>query len=320
MGTTIDQTLISDLASSLFATPRFIPARYHYDAKGSMLFEMITELDEYYLTRCEREILNNHKTEITSLVRRMNIIELGAGDGHKTIPLLHELVAQGHAFDYVPIDVSESSVYKLVGNLEHMFQNSCLHARGIVADYVEGLSRINQDSRHLILFLGSSIGNFEMGEASQFLSQLRHYMKSDDVLLVGFDLKKDVAILQRAYDDSKGITREFNLNVLDRLNREAGANFNRDKFQYHCFYNVVEGRVESWLVSKEPQRILIPALQSSFTLKAWEGIHMENSYKYTMGDIENLIQGAGYRIVKVFEDPQHYFACVALQLRGNHES
>lgn len=314
MGTTIDQTLINELSVSLFANPRFIPAVFHYDAKGSRLFERITELDEYYLTDCEEEILNIHKNEITSLVHG-NIIELGAGDGHKTTPLLKEVVAQGRPFEYFPIDVSENAVHQLVENLQNTFRNSCLHVKGIVANYFEGLAKIDHDPPHLILFLGSSIGNFESREAIKFLYRLRHFMKSDDVLLIGFDLKKDASVLQRAYNDSKGITREFNLNVLDRLNREVGTNFNRDNFLYHSFYNIVEGRVESWLVSKEAQTIIVPALQASFTLKAWEGIHMENSYKYTLSDMENLVHEAGYRIEKVFEDSRHYFACVALKLR-----
>lgn len=319
MGTAIDHTIAKEIAASLLATPRFIPAKYHYDTKGSTLFEDITELHEYYLTRCERIILENFKKEITGLITNgvtVNIIELGAGDGHKTIPLLEELIAKNKPFTYLPIDVSEAALRKLEDTLKTEYAHSCMQVKGIVADYISGLQQIDPQTRHLILFLGSSIGNFNSGEAQQFLVNLRSFVKKQDVLLIGFDLKKDVDVLQRAYKDSKGVTSEFNLNVLDRLNREIGTNFDRSKFEFHCFYNVLEGRVESWLVSKEKQTVTISSLQKSFTLQPWEGIHMENSYKYNLRDIEELVHGAGYSIEKIFSDPQQYFACVALRLRS----
>lgn len=323
MGTAIDQqTIIKDLAKSLFSSPRYIPAKYHYDTKGSLLFEKITELDEYYPTRCEREILKKYKKEIIDLTKHhpnLNLIELGAGDGHKTTPLLEELMTSKQNCAYIPIDVSESAIAKLLATL-HSTYGSLLNVQGITADYLEGLSQINPIIRKMVLFLGSSIGNFDNHEAHKFLFSLRHFLEKDDILFVGFDLKKDIDILQKAYKDSKGVTAEFNLNVLDRLNHELNMNFNRDKFHFHSFYNNVEGRVESWLVSKETQTIEFPPLHKTFTLKAWEGIHMENSYKYNMRDIENLAHGAGFRIERIFKDPQNYFACAALKLRGKHES
>lgn len=324
MGTAIDQqTIVKELANSLFANPRFIPAKYHYDAKGSLLFEQITELTEYYPTRCEREILKSFKKEIIALIGKnhgISLIELGAGDGHKTTPLIEELITTNKKFEYIPIDVSETAVKKLVQSLELEYNTSTMHVHGIIADYFNGLKQLDLKSHKMILFLGSSIGNFSAEEAHQFLFHLRSFLNTQDVLFIGFDLKKDIDVLQTAYKDSKGVTAEFNLNVLDRLNRELGTNFQRQKFQFHSFYNVVEGRVESWLISTEPQTITLPALQKSFSLKAWEGIHMENSYKYSMRDIENLVHGAGYRIENVFKDPQQYFACAALKLRGQHES
>jgi uncharacterized SAM-dependent methyltransferase len=187
-----------------------------------------------------------------------------------------------------------------------------------VADYFEGLAllRAQQAERNLVLFLGSSIGNLSHHEAAGFLKRLRRSLNEGDHALIGFDLKKDLRLLQLAYDDPAGVTREFNLNLLDRINRELGGRFDRRRFRHHAVYNATDGCMESWLMSVEAQEVWIGELGRTFAFDAWEGIHVERSCKYNLTQIAALADAAGFRVERHFFDRRRYFADSLWQARG----
>lgn len=300
-----------DVLQGLLAKPKSIPARCFYDERGSRLFQRITELPEYYLTRCERSILQQHTDQIAAAVAGgpFRLVELGAGDGTKTELLLRCFLARGQRFQYVPVDICRETIVDLAQSLRHRdgLAPLCLH--GIVAEYFDALQMLSQRSvqRNLVLFLGSNIGNFDPFDARQFLRGLRESLNPGDLVLIGFDLKKDPEILHRAYNDSQGITCQFNLNLLDRINRELGGRFDRQRFYHYGSYNVLHSRMESWLVSSEAQKVEIDALREVVEFDAWEGIHVECSYKYDLSEIEAMADSAGFGVRDHLLDGQKYF-------------
>lgn len=299
-----------DVRRGLSRQPKTLSSAWFYDERGSRLFEQITRLDEYYLTRCEREILHTHATAIGNSLGQesFRILEIGAGDGHKTEILLRRFVEMQLDFEYVPIDICQRSIVDLVAKLRRTTRGDFL-VRGIVAEYQEALDvlRDHEPMRNLVLFLGSSIGNFTHTQARRFLRGLRDTLSAGDVALIGFDLKKDPQILQRAYDDSSGVTREFNLNLLDRIHRELGANFDRHSFQHLAAYNAVEASMESFLLSTARQSVHIDALDQSFDFAPWEAIKVECSYKYDLPLIESLAAASGFKLLRHFSDQRRYF-------------
>ncbi len=300
-----------DVFRGLSRSPKSLPSMYFYDAEGSRLFQRITELEEYYLTRCEAEILETHAAEIvaTVLPGPFRLVELGAGDGRKTEILLRWLLDAGLRFEYVPIDICRQSILDLTASFQRRFDGS-LSVRGIAAEYFDGLASLGSASRRpiFVLFLGSSVGNFSHAEARQFFRRLRESLRPGDFVLIGFDLKKDLEILRRAYNDAEGVTGLFNLNLLDRINRELGGEFDRGRFAHYGPYNLREARMESWLVSLENQEVPIRALGRSFAFQAWEGIHVESSHKYDLSQIESFASAAGFRVRKHFFDRRRWFA------------
>jgi dimethylhistidine N-methyltransferase len=300
-----------DVFRGLSRSPKSLPSMYFYDAEGSRLFQRITELEEYYLTRCEAQILDSHAAEIVAAVLPgpLRLVELGAGDGRKTEILLRRLLDAGLCFEYVPIDICRQSVLDLAASFQGRFDGS-LRMRGIVAEYFDGLASLRWASRrpNLVLFLGSSVGNFSHAEARQFFRRLRESLRPGDFVLVGFDLKKDLEILRRAYNDAAGVTRLFNLNLLARINRELGGEFDRRRFAHYGPYSFREECMESWLVSLENQEVPIHALGRSFSFRAWEGVHVECSHKYDLAQIESFASTAGFRVQKHFFDCRRWFA------------
>ncbi len=295
----------------LSRSPKSLSSMYFYDAEGSRLFQRITELEEYYLTRCEAEILETHAPEIVAAVHPgpFRLVELGAGDGRKTEILVRRLLGAGLSFEYVPIDICRKSVLDLAASFRCRFDGS-LQVRGIVADYFNGLASLGWASRrpNFVLFLGSSVGNFSHAAALRFFRRLRESLRPGDFVLVGFDLKKDLEILRRAYNDSEGVTRLFNLNLLDRINRELGGEFDRGRFAHYGAYNMRKACMESWLVSLENQDVPIRALGRSFSFREWEGIQVERSHKYDLPQIESFASAAGFRVQKHFFDRRRWFA------------
>jgi uncharacterized SAM-dependent methyltransferase len=227
----------------------------------------------------------------------------------------------GLAFQYVPIDISESAMGELVNSLEKLIPQ--LQVNGLVTDYFNGLKWLNHRYRrkNLVLFLGSSIGNFTHRGACFFLRNLWNCLNHDDSVMIGFDMKKDIDLLLRAYNDSEGVTREFNLNLLHRINRELGGRFDAGKFRYFGTYNVFSGAMESYLVSQERQTVFIEAIGRSFLFEPWEPLHTEYSYKYLASDIDQLAEETGFEVHEHIYDSKSYFvdSIWRVQKPGNAE-
>jgi len=287
-----------DVLTGLAESPKRLPSRYFYDDRGSEIFQQIMELDEYYLTGCEEEILEEHGQAILAATGDgpLSLVDMGAGDGKKTLLLLDRLVAAGRSARYLPIDISEAAIAGLTGVVEGSYPD--IAVEGVVSEYFSGLQWLGHqprrsavgtgDSSQLVLFLGSNIGNLDRPRARTFLRRLWTGLASGDHVLIGFDLKKDIELLLAAYNDRQGVTASFNLNLLTRINRELGGHFSVDRFRHFSTYNVFWGAMESYLVSLDPQEVRIDRLQSSFTFRAWEPLHTEYSYKYLLADIERL--------------------------------
>lgn len=293
----------------LSADPKCLPTRYIYDEQGSALFEQIMQLPEYYLTRTEEAILKEYAPAIIGQVGKgpVNVVELGAGNGEKTLLLLKELKRMHIDYRFYPIDISPDALEKLERTLRKSIPDCEMHP--LVMEYRDGLKWLHgqNDHRVLALFLGSNIGNFGPEGRAVFLQGLKDSMNPGDMLLIGFDRKKDYRVIQRAYDDPAGITRAFTLNVLHRINRELGANFNMDKFGFYGTYNPVLGANEAFLYSREDQKVLISHLGESFRFGAWEPVHAEYSFKFNQLEIEALATNAGFGIVSHFTDIRQYF-------------
>jgi len=312
-----------EACTGLSATPKALSPWLFYDETGSNLFEQITELPEYYLTRTERSIFAANAEEILREAARgqgpagkLTLIELGAGTATKTGILLAEAVRQQGNVVYQPVDVSESALREASENILNNIPG--VTVRPQVTDYTrEGLplDRL-RNTRTLALYIGSSIGNFTPGAARDVLRNLRAQLLPGDTLLLGTDLvpgeNKTAATLLAAYDDAAGTTAAFNLNVLTRLNRDLGADFDTENFRHKVFWNPAESRIEMHLESLIAQRVQIPAYDGEPALTVnftrGETIHTENSYKFTPAAVEALLTSASFKTTKSWHDPQHLFA------------
>ncbi len=293
-----------------FSKPiKSLPSKYFYDDFGSELFNQITAHPDYYLTGCELEILNTAKFKLAKRLgkERFNLVELGPGEGIKTEVLIDHFLQEQMNFTYIPIDISAQYLNKIVTKLDK--HQPAIHLLPIHADYFDGLEWLNLESTisNIVLFLGSSIGNFSISEAKDFLCHLKENVHENDYVLIGFDLRKDIDLLMSAYNDSDGITRNFNLNLLHRLNNTLGANFDVNKFKHYATYNVSNAAMESYLVAREAQWVSIPAIQRSYHFDPMDAIHNECSYKYSLAQIEEFAQLAGFKIIEHFFDSKHYF-------------
>ncbi|MDP8888605.1 MAG: L-histidine N(alpha)-methyltransferase [Thermoproteota archaeon] len=311
----------SDVARCLASKNKYLSPKYLYDKVGSQLFEQICLQPEYYLTRTEASILNKHAPLISKLAgSKIKIIELGSGSSSKTAILLSYLSSQKKRIHYFPIDISSSILIESERKLKSQFPNASII--GIRSDYDTGIDRAatecmatekkkknnnNIPYTKLVLFLGSSIGNFELVEAQSLLRSVREKLHTNDFLLVGFDLQKDESVLNAAYNDKAGITAKFNLNLLARINRELGGNFELGKFEHCAYYSHERHRVEMHLVSKTDQRLYIGALGKTFVFRKGESIHTENSYKYNLSQIAALAEDCGFTVEKNFTDKERWF-------------
>jgi dimethylhistidine N-methyltransferase len=300
-----------DVLVGLSEKPKRLPSKYFYDDEGSRYFQRIMALPEYYPTGCETEILERHADEILAPMIAdgpFNLVDLGAGDGKKTMILLEALQRAGADFTFVPIDISEGAMQHLVATVRDRMPD--VRVEGLVCEYTDGvhhLARAHQDRHNLVLFLGSNVGNFNAVQARAFLRRLWSSLREGDHALVGFDLKKDIEVLLAAYNDREGVTAAFNLNLLERMNRELGADFDPRQFRHFGTYNVFSGAMESYLVSLEPQVVHVDALETSFAFDAWEPVHTEYSYKYLRSDVDHLAADTGFRPVATFEDARGWF-------------
>lgn len=299
----------NDVLLGLSKKEKTLPSKYFYDDKGSKLFEQIMELPEYYLTNAETDVFNKNKKNIAKFFKNtnFNLIELGPGNGVKTSILIQEFLKQKLNFEYIPIDISEGAIKTLTNSFSKKFPK--LKMKGIIGEYFEALKWLSERNgkKNVILFLGSNIGNFNYSQSRTFLHTLWNSMDSGDCLLTGFDLKKDIKIMTKAYNDKKGITSKFNLNLLERINKELGANFKLKNFKHYENYGVYSGAMHSYLVSLKDQDIFIKEIGKSFHFNAWEPIHTEYSYKYLQSDVDSLAKDIGFEVCGNFYDSKKYF-------------
>ena len=294
-----------------------LPPWLFYDERGSQIFEQITILPEYYLTRTERALLERHSGEI--LLQRpgaKTVVELGAGTATKTGILLAACASVQQGVLYQPIDISPTALDEARTSLEQQFPQ--VSVRPQVANYITDPIRIDRQADHtvLALYIGSSIGNFSPVEARGILKNLRKQLRAGDELLLGTDLApsagKSVSALLAAYDDAAGVTAAFNKNILTHLNRELGADFDLQSFAHEARWNAEQSRIEMHLVSGIAQTVTIPANSTGaaqqIRFAAGESIHTENSHKFTTESIAALIAPAGFRTTHTFQDPDHLYA------------
>lgn len=302
-----------DVAYGLARKNKFIHPKHFYDETGSKIFDKICELPEYYLTRTEVEILRSLKKKLPSYLKgNYVLIELGSGSSTKTKEILELLLSRQESLDYYPIDISNILKQSSV-SLQRRFSN--LQIIGILDQYEPALQFTRTlEEQKLIVFLGSSLGNFDITSSVKFLSKVKKSMKPNDFLLLGIDLVKDKKILERAYNDSSGVTRDFNMNLISRINKELDANFDLEKFEHVAIFNKKHNRIEMYLKSKEENQAEIPVINLLIKLKKGEMIHTEFSYKYTFSQIEKIAKKVGLRLVKKWTDKQNYFALVLLSV------
>ncbi|MGY5150365.1 MAG: L-histidine N(alpha)-methyltransferase [Candidatus Nitrosopumilus sp. bin_68KS] len=304
----IEKTFAEEISFSLNRNGKFISPKFFYDKKGSDLFEKICTLPEYYPTKTEIMILNKLKNELPSyLDQTFRVVELGSGASIKTRIILDIFSKLCEHVEYFPIDISEI-LAESSEDLLRDYEN--LHITGIIDTYEGGLEFLkNYDNKkNLILFLGSSFGNFSPNDGHEFLQKINSTMKKGDLFLIGLDLVKDKQILESAYDDSQGVTAEFNLNVLSRINDELDADFNLNNFSHHSLYNETDQRIEMYLKSLVDQSVVISKSNLLLNLDKDELIHTEYSHKYRLSQIQKLLDDVGFEIKHTWLDDKSHFS------------
>ncbi|MFY0605997.1 MAG: L-histidine N(alpha)-methyltransferase [Cyclobacteriaceae bacterium] len=299
-----------DVLDGLSSNPKKLSSKYFYDERGDELFQQIMNLDEYYLSRAELEIFNTKKNDILEIIDtsdHFRLLELGAGDGAKTKVLLRHFRDSGIDFTYAPVDISENVLQVLSSSLEKEVPG--LNIEPLAGDYFKVLNELKfkNDHRSLVFFLGSNIGNFLNETAISFLSGIRDNLKKGDLLMIGFDLKKDPQIILNAYNDKQGVTEAFNKNLLRRINEELEGNFELNQFDHHPIYDPLTGQCRSYLISKKALSVRIEKLDRTFHFEAWEPIFMEVSKKYSLDEINYLATNTGFKLVANFFDGQNLF-------------
>jgi dimethylhistidine N-methyltransferase len=287
----------------LSKTDRSIPPKFFYDERGSQLFDGICSTPEYYPTRTEISILEQHIDDITNCIgSKCILVEPGSGSSEKVRKLLNEI--KPHA--YVPMDISKEYLLSAAEQLAREYPWLDIHATCIDFTTTMTVPVQSKDAHTVAFFPGSSIGNFEPGNAVRFLENIANIVRPHGGLLIGVDLKKESRVLNAAYNDTLGVTAEFNLNLLHRINRELHANFDLTKFDHHAFYNEDKSRIEMHLVSNDTQEINING--EIFRFSQGDGIHTENSYKYSVEEFEHLARLAGFKLVNLWTDADNLFS------------
>jgi L-histidine N-alpha-methyltransferase len=309
----------------LTARPKVLEPKYFYDALGSRLFDAICELPEYYLTRAEAEILDEIASELAaSFAGPLRLLELGSGDAHKVHRLLQVLRADGAPIEYVPIDLSRTAIERSSVSLFHAFPG--LDITAFIGDFWEALRQLATDQetaavaadpiagrRTLVLFLGSTLGNLEPAGQRRLLAKVRMLLRPGDGFLLGLDLRKPANILVPAYSDALGVTAAFNLNLLVRINRELGGDFDLSRFEHVAFYNHDLERIEMHLASRTPQQVRVGALGLDVSFGAGETIFTESSYKFDLGEISRMAVDEGFVLGRTWLDSAELFAVTLLE-------
>lgn len=307
--TTKSKRFYLDVIQSLTETPKRVSSKYFYDKKGDSLFQAIMSSPDYYLTRCEMEIFTCQANEIVDSLIAQNLdfelIELGPGNCAKSIHLLRALVAANASFNYIPIDISENVISELQSFLPNNAPN--LRFNGLVGDYFDALAfhSLMPEMRKVVMCLGSNIGNMTVTESNQFCKKLRSYLQPGDQCIIGFDLVKHPAVIKRAYDDRDGLTKEFNLNLLSRINRELDADFRIDQFDHYCSYDPLTGAAKSYLVCLSDMVVNISGTIIPFEKD--ECVWTEISQKYSKSQIRQMATDNGFIHTAEFIDTKSWF-------------
>lgn len=300
-----------EISRGLFKKPKSISSKFFYDDKGDELFQEIMNLDEYYLTDCELEIFETQNEAILDAITKkneaFNLIEFGAGDGTKTKVLIDNFLSKDIDFTYHPVDISAHVLEELEQNISAEFPKLEIHP--LNKEYFEAIDYLStlNNRKNVILFLGSNIGNFDERSIEGFFTSLSNSCVKGDQLLIGVDLKKDPSIILNAYSDSKGVTAQFNLNLLRRANQELGANFKLENFKHYASYNPENGEARSYIISLKDQDIFIKSLNKTVAFLRSEFIHTEISKKYNLSELEKLASTYKMRVDKHFIDDKNYF-------------
>jgi L-histidine N-alpha-methyltransferase len=305
--------LARDVIQGLSAAQKTLSSAWFYDDMGSQLFQQIMDLPEYYLTRAEHDILRNCDKDIAHLIapaqQAVDLIELGSGDGQKTMSLCRTLCQLHKDFRYFPVDFSQHALSSLQQRFAQELPQVPVHAQ--CGDYFEHWPTTSLQRRQLVMFLGSNLGNFQHDEALGLLRRIRSHLKPGDGLLLGLDLKKNPHTILAAYNDAQGVTARFNLNLLTRLNRELHMNFVPEQFSHYASYSPLDGIARSFLVSRRQQIVSSKTLAREFVFQAGETIYTEQSQKYDRALIQELASSSGYTVQTSFHDPDACYTLVA---------
>lgn len=299
-------SLREDVRKGLSTRPRSLPPKYFYDERGSELFEEITHLPEYYLTRSEISILEERARGILEHCRPVDLVELGPGSSRKSRILLDAALGAGRLARFVPVDISAEALEATAADLAREYPS--LEVHGIAAEFEEALDRIPRTGPRLVVFLGSTIGNLDRPAAVELLRRVARLLEPEDRFLLGTDLVKEVPTLEAAYNDSAGVTARFNRNILAVINRRLRADFTPDLFDHVAFFDSRCSRIEMHLRAREAHAVRIADLRMAIRLEEGETIHTENSYKYTREMVTSMLSEGGLKLGQWFVDPRNAFA------------
>ena len=304
---------VQDVIDGLKQERKSLPARYFYDAKGSQLFEAICQLPEYYPTRTEAKIIQQYAAKIINQTKVVELVELGSGSSTKTRYLFDAQKNFNTPLYYVPVDVSGSILQESAANLLADYPQ--LKIQGKVATYSQALEQLSSSylGTRIIIFLGSSIGNFEPAECDRFIEQISLALNPGDYFLLGIDLQKPVEILEAAYNDSQGVTTAFNLNMLQHLNNRFAGNFNLDNFKHQAVYNQTEHQIEMYLISQQNQTVNLVDLDLTIKLAKKEKILTEISRKFDLAKMEKYLGDRNLNLIQTYTDSERWFGLLLCQ-------
>ncbi|MCB9235740.1 MAG: L-histidine N(alpha)-methyltransferase [Bacteroidia bacterium] len=293
----------------LTAPSKFLSSGYIYDQTGSQIFSEIMDMPEYYPARAERSVFDLFKREIFANLghpAHLRVLDLGAGDGRKTRILLKEFSTLGCRLEYFPLDISPKSLEVLSREIRAELPE--IEIFPLAGSYEDALAEFpSSNLPTLAMFLGSNLGNFSPGKDGEFLQMVRKALQPGDFFLLGVDLKKDPRLIQKAYDDAQGISARFNLNLLTRINRELGGDFDLQNFRHFPVYDPETGVMKSYLLSEKAHLVKIKGLNLEVNFQAWETIHVEYSRKYTAEGVQSVLENAHMRLIRNYSDPQNLF-------------
>ncbi len=302
------------VAAGLSDTPKWLPCRYLYDERGSALFEQITEQPEYYLTQTEASILEKHADDIRDVTGPMTLIELGSGSSVKTDYILRAYSKEYEYVLYVPVDVSKSALNGAEESIRE--RHPAIDVSGIVGQYETAFPLFEQHSPSMVIFLGSTVGNFNRSESVDFWTRVADHLASGDFFLLGADLETDVQILEAAYNDSAGVTAQFTKNIFARINRDLGARVDLDAIEHEARYNREWRRIEIYVNFLRDQKVYLEPLDQTLDISAGESVMTEISRKFVLDDLTVHVASFGFTVHRIFTDDRNYFALLLLKRDG----